>query len=103
EKYFVIKGDKYYIKPIIKKMVEFRYLDLIGSPYLEDVDMIICRNVFIYFTKALQEQIVDKFYHSLKEGGYLIIGKSETLVFEARLIFKEIDMYNRIYQKLAIK
>ncbi len=103
EKYFVIKGDKYYIKPIIKKMVEFRYLDLIGSPYLEDVDIITCRNVFIYFTKALQEQIVDKFYRSLKEGGYLIIGKSETLVFEARLIFKEIDMHNRIYQKLAIK
>ena len=103
EKYFVIKGDKYYIKPIIKDVVEFRYLDLISSPYLENMDMITCRNVFIYFTKALQERIVDKFYHSLKEGGYLVIGKSETLVYEARVVFKEIDMYNRIYQKIAIK
>jgi chemotaxis methyl-accepting protein methylase len=100
--YFIFKEGNYYIKDEIKDLIEFRYLDLTSSDYISGVDMILCRNVFIYFTKPLQEQILNNFYRSLKKNGYLIIGKSETLVLGARLVFKEIDNYNRIYQKIKI-
>jgi chemotaxis methyl-accepting protein methylase len=100
--YFEKKDNKYWIKDEIKKMVEFSYLDLTGKDYLHDINLIICRNVFIYFTKPLQEKILDQFYHSLADKGYLIIGKNETLVYEARLVFKEIDLHGRVYQKIKI-
>jgi len=102
ERYFLFDRGNYTIKDEIKNMVEFSYLDFTSSHYIEDVDMILCRNVFIYFTKPLQERIMDHFYRSLKTGGYLIIGKTETLVPGAKLIFKEVNMEERIYQKVNL-
>jgi len=103
KKYFIYEKGSFQLKEEIKKYVEFRYLDLTSSEYFSNIDMILCRNVFIYFTKPLQEQILNRFYKALRDGGYLVIGMSETLVSEAKLVFKEIDMYNRIYQKLKVK
>lgn len=100
--YFVLKNGEYHIKNEVKELVEFSYLDLTSTEYLSNVDMILCRNVFIYFTKPLQEQIVDNFYRSLNENGYLIIGKTETILPESKVVFKEVDRYNRIYQKIRI-
>ncbi len=97
--YFTFKDGKYCINEEIKRVVEFRYLDLTSDEFIPHTDLILCRNVFIYFTKALQEKVLDKFYRSLKEGGYLVIGKSETLIFEARTIFEEVDGDKRIYRK----
>ncbi len=102
KKYFFPVGEKFKIKEEIKRFVEFKYLDLTSSECFRNLDMIICRNVFIYFTKPLQEQILSKFYEALKTGGYLIIGMSETLVPEAKLVFEEVDMNNRIYQKIKV-
>lgn len=98
--YFILKDYKYYIKDEIRTFVKFSYLDLTSMKYIENVDMIVCRNVFIYFTKPLQEQILDKFYRALNEGGYLIIGQSETLPPEAKSVFRTIDSLTRIFQKL---
>lgn len=98
-RYFKFSQGKYYLKEEVKKPVEFKYLDLTSQDTIKEVDLILCRNVFIYFTKPLQEQILNKFYYSLKKEGYLVIGKTETIMYEARLIFKEVDAENRIYQK----
>ncbi|MCP4652128.1 MAG: protein-glutamate O-methyltransferase CheR [Candidatus Omnitrophica bacterium] len=100
--YFSFENGKYYVKDEIKELIEFKYLDLTSSEFINDVDIILCRNVFIYFTKPLQEQIVDRFYRSLREGGYLIIGETENLVPEARLVFKETQNHSRIYQKITV-
>ena len=102
EKYFSFSGEKYKLKDEIEKMVEFKWHDLISSKFLENVDVIICRNVFIYFTRTLQEQILSKFYESLNDYGYLVIGLSETILSEARLVFKEVNLGCRIYQKIVV-
>ncbi len=99
-RYFEFFQGKYFLKEKIKRPVRFKYLDLTSQETIKGVDLILCRNVFIYFTKPLQEQILNKFYYSLKKEGYLVMGKTETLMYEAKLIFKEIDMENRIYQKI---
>ena len=101
KKYFEFSQGKYYLKEEAKRPVKFKYLDLTSSETIKNVDLIICRNVFIYFTKPLQEQILNKFYYSLKEEGYLVMGKTEILPKEAKVIFREVDAENRIYQKMG--
>jgi chemotaxis protein methyltransferase CheR len=101
EKYFICKDDFYYLRDEVKSLVEFRSLDLTASEYILDVDILLCRNVFIYFTKGLQEQIVKNFYLSLNNQGYLIVGNVEILSPKAKSIFTEIDNTNRIYQKVS--
>lgn len=87
------------LKEEIKNMVQFQPLDLIREEGLKNCDIVICRNVFIYFNRSLQEQLLMKFYHSLNKDGYLVMGKAEIIFTEAREIFKDIDINARIYQK----
>jgi len=103
KKYFDFDGHgNYVLKDFIKKKVIFKKHDLINDFPLPETNIVVCRNVFIYFTKPLQETILNKFYTSLKNGGYLIIGKAETILTEARLIFENFDTDNRIYRKKKI-
>jgi chemotaxis protein methyltransferase CheR len=68
------------VKPEVKKMVEFFRFNLMEPfPFKEDFEVIFCRNVMIYFEKATQTELVQKFYNCLKPGGYLFIGHSESL------------------------
>jgi chemotaxis protein methyltransferase CheR len=61
-------------------MVEFRRFNLMHPfPFKEAFDLILCRNVMIYFDKRTQQGLAEKFYDSLRDGGYLFIGHSETL------------------------
>ncbi len=64
----------------LKKLVEFTRFNLKDSfRRLPKMDIIFCRNVFIYFPKEVQREIVDKFYEQLNPGGFFILGHSETL------------------------
>lgn len=68
------------VKPEVRRYVEFFRLNLMDPlPFREELDLIFCRNVMIYFAKETQAQLVHKFYHCLKPGGYLFIGHSESL------------------------
>jgi chemotaxis protein methyltransferase CheR len=60
-------------------MVVFDYHNLKNENGLTGVDVIFCRNVMIYFDLEEQKRLVEKFYRSLKPGGYLFLGHSETL------------------------
>lgn len=97
-----LEGGCYQLKEEIRKMAGFQYLDLIRQDHIKETDVVFCRNVFIYFNRDLQEQLLMKFYKSLRPGGYLIKGKSETIFTEAGRIFKDIDTNARIYQKQAV-
>lgn len=68
------------IVPEIREMVTFRRLNLMESfPFKHQFDFIFCRNVMIYFDKPTQGTLVNKFYNFIREGGYLLIGHSESL------------------------
>jgi len=92
-------GGRYRLNKEIKDLVEFKCLDLITAEHLEGMDVVFCRNVFIYFNRSLQEMLLMKLYKSLQTGGYLIMGKVETILREAKEIFTEINFHERIYQK----
>lgn len=97
--YFTHLEGHYRINPEIKNMVKFKYLDLISQENINDTDIVLCRNVFIYFTRSLQEQLLMKFYKSLIPNGYLVMGKVETMWGEAKEIFAEVDQKARIFSK----
>ncbi|WP_035276311.1 CheR family methyltransferase [Desulforegula conservatrix] len=69
------------VKPFIREPVTFKRLNLMDSfPFRDHFDLIFCRNVMIYFDKKTQEQLVKKYHDSLRPGGYLFIGHSESLM-----------------------
>ena len=78
-KYFLIKNDKYYIESKIKSMVTFKKHDLILDKYDIGFDLIVCRNVVIYFNNDVKQEIYKKFSNSLKKGGLLFVGATESI------------------------
>jgi chemotaxis protein methyltransferase CheR len=69
------------LKSEIRKMIEFKRLNLMEPfPSRDKYTIIFCRNVMIYFDKLFQENLVNKYYNSLKSGGYFFIGHSESLM-----------------------
>jgi chemotaxis methyl-accepting protein methylase len=100
DKYFEPYGEnKFKINNEIKQMVDFFYHDLVTDKIFDTMDMVICRNVFIYFTKPLQERVLSKFYDCLGDKKCLVIGLSETIMSEANFVFMPVDMSRRIYVK----
>lgn len=84
KKYFQVgqrDWDGYYrVKREIKDMIDFTRFNLMAEvPYREPFDVIFCRNVMIYFDKTTQGAMVSKFFECLKDGGYLFVGRSESL------------------------
>lgn len=68
------------VKKELRQAVQFSRFNLMDNyPWHEELDVIFCRNVMIYFNRETQQQLVDKFYGCLKPGGYLFIGHSESL------------------------
>lgn len=83
EKYFhaeISQPGVFTVKDEVKKLVSFGPLNLFKDTYPQNIDIIFCRNVMIYFDREHQRELVGKFYKSInKQNGYLYIGHSETL------------------------
>lgn len=99
-RYFKKLEEDYIIRDEIKRLIRFSKLDLIADKKSKSFDMILCRNVVIYFSRELQERLYMDFYDSLNHNGYFVMGKTETLVGESMNRFRSVDKSERIYQKL---
>lgn len=99
-RYFDRRESKYHLLPEIKKLVTFRQSDLYDIGTYVRSDLIICRNVLIYFERSQQEKILEGFADAMPRGGILVLGKSETLVGNSRNRFSTICPIERIYQAL---
>jgi len=98
DKYFKIQGDRYLIDSKIKSMVTFKKHDLILDSYEKDFDLIICRNVVIYFNQDVKDAIYKKFSSSLKKGGLLFVGATESIYNYKEYGFEKASTF--IYRKL---
>lgn len=97
-KYFKIQYDKYYISDKIKNMVEFKKHDLILDNYEKGFDLILCRNVVIYFNNDVKQEIYSKFSQSLKKGGLLFVGATESIYNYRDFGFEKASTF--IYKKV---
>ena len=98
DKFFEKRDDKYYIDDSIKSMVTFRKHDLILDSYESNFDLILCRNVVIYFNNDVKEKIYMKFAESLKPGGLLFVGATESIYKYKEFGFDKLSTF--IYQKV---
>lgn len=79
KKYFTQVGSSYKIADELKKCITFKQHNLLKDPYPTDCDLILCRNVVIYFTDEAKDEIYRKFFKSLKNQGVLFIGSTEQI------------------------
>ena len=97
---FFTKEEEYYkVNDSVRRLIRFEKFDLMTPTLHQNLDLILCRNVMIYFSKESQQYIHMNFYKALKDGGYLITGKSEILSGEPAQKFLPIDNHTRVYQK----
>jgi len=87
DKYFNRHGRDYVVQPQLQDMVKFSYLNLMsdGFPSImtetNALDLILCRNVFIYFDKAVLRAVMEKFANCLTVNGVLLLGPSDMVDF----------------------
>lgn len=80
KKYFTEIGGSYKISDEIKSRVEFRKHNLLKDSYPINYNLIVCRNVLIYFTEEAKVEVFKKFYTSLANKGVLFIGSTEQII-----------------------
>ena len=79
-RYFVRDGGSWRVGPELRSMVEFRQHNLVTDPPPEQrLDLVLCRNVLIYFDREQTLAVVDAIHRALNAGGWLLLGHSETL------------------------
>jgi chemotaxis protein methyltransferase CheR len=99
ETYFVKQSNTYQVSNQLRGMVRFKRQDMISESCTDHFDLIICRNVMIYFKKEIQEQVQVNFHQALNKGGFFVIGKAETLLGNASSRFKPYNARERLYIK----
>lgn len=92
-KYFTKEGQFYLVKDEIKRTVTFKKHNLLRDSYGSNYDLIVCRNVMIYFTEEAKDQIYKKFSESLRPGGILFVGSTEQIFNPARYGFEVEDTF----------
>lgn len=98
ERWFREQGGRYHLLPEIKEMADFEKRDLSDRETFPKCDLILCRNVLIYFERRHQEKILNGFADVLGRGGILVMGKSETLFGAIRSRFQTVCPVERIYK-----
>ncbi|WP_404452847.1 protein-glutamate O-methyltransferase CheR [Virgibacillus necropolis] len=96
-KYFTVHHDLYHIDPKLKRMILFKKHNLLADRFPNKVNLIVCRNVLIYFTDTAKEIIYSNFSKSLVENGVLFVGSTEQIFTPQTHNLSLIDTF--FYQK----
>ena len=99
-RFFVQSSGQYQITATVREVCVFARHDLTRDPPFSRLDLISCRNVLIYLEPVLQKRVLSSFHYALKETGFLLLGKSETLSGCADL-FTIVDRNNKLFAKKA--
>ena len=106
DRHFSVTKDGYRVSSSIRRMVRFSPDDLTSTSRVAPVDsvfgsfdLVLCRNVLIYYSADLRKRILDKLYRSLDNRGWMVFGESEWLDTGAEPRLIAVDGKNRIYRK----
>lgn len=97
KRYFTVDGDKFAVKQEIKDCIEFKRHNLLKDPFENNFDLILCRNVVIYFTEEAKDQLYANFFKALKPGGILFVGATEAILNFRKLGYTSYQPF--FYQK----
>ena len=99
-KYFYCRGETYQVARTLREMVVFAQHNLVKDPPFTRIDLVSCRNLLIYLQSNLQQRALEMFNFSLRPGGVLLLGTSET-VGEMEDCFEPLDRKAKIYRSLG--
>ncbi len=99
ETYLAPAGTHRQALPSLQSIVSFKVHDLTREACLADIDLLLCRNVMIYFDRPEQERLFHAFYQAIRVSGYLVLGKSEILPLHWARRFVPADAREHIYQR----
>jgi two-component system CheB/CheR fusion protein len=99
EKYFERQDGRYIFRKDLRRIVIFGRNDLVQDAPISRVDLLVCRNTLMYFNAATQAQILGRFHFALTDGGYLFLGRAETLLAHSES-FAPVDLKRRIFTKV---
>ncbi len=98
--YIHSKYDGIIMRNDIKENIMFSEHNLVSDGVFGEMNLILCRNVMIYFNPALKENVIQKFHDSLCHRGYLCLGSKESLLADWDNDFETISDKQKIYRKL---
>ena len=96
--WFVEESGGWMVRKEIRRAVVFGVNNLVSDAPISRLDLLLCRNVFIYLDAQLQKRVLTRFHYALRSHGLLVLGKSELIPFAAS-IFEPVDLQRRIYRK----
>ncbi len=100
EDYYTVRNQTAVLRPDLLRTVMFREHDLVAGEAFSKFELILCRNVMIYFNQQLQNQVLKLFHGSLHKFGYLAIGSKESLIWcDYANRFLAVNNEEKIYKK----
>lgn len=93
KKYFNQEGEFYRLHDDIKKTVTFKKQNLLADSFDTNFDLIVCRNVLIYFTEEAKDMLYKKFSNSMKKDGVFFVGSTEQIFSAAQYNFEAEDTF----------
>jgi chemotaxis protein methyltransferase CheR len=99
EPYIDQDENRFAVKDRVKEMISFEQHDLIRGDPKRDFDLVLCRNLLIYIDSSFKVPIFETIRNSLRDGGYLMIGMTETLPTQSRDGFEPVHKQQRIYRR----
>jgi chemotaxis methyl-accepting protein methylase len=100
DKYFVPENKAFRVLPVVRQMVSFEVHNLVSDQPYFGMDLVVCRNVLIYFTPELQTRVLKGFHKGLTPEGFLLLGKAEVPVGESNRLFHALDSKAKLYRKM---
>ena len=96
---FFEEDEHYRVKKEIRQMVHFCTHNLLTGRQFRFFDVVICRNVIIYFSRDEQVSVLKRFHTALNPGGILVLGRTEAIIGPGRGYFSALYAREKIYQK----
>jgi two-component system CheB/CheR fusion protein len=99
EKYFEKLDQRYIFRKEFRRAVIFGRHDLVQDAPISRIDLLICRNLLMYFNSQTQTRILSKLHFATNDSGYLFLGKAEMLFSHGNL-FQPLDLKRRVFRKV---
>jgi chemotaxis protein methyltransferase CheR len=99
KRYFTRDGEHYRVGPEARRPVIFKVHSILEAAPFGRIDLILCRNVLIYMTEALQARVLQILQEALNPGGFMVLGKVEGLTGPVRDLLESVNVPERIYRK----
>ncbi len=98
-RFFVRRGDAYTVSRDIRDLCIFTVHDLIRDPPFSKMDLVSCRNLLIYLEPTLQRRVIETLHYALRPGGYLLLGKAETIDGGELELFEPVEKGARLFRR----